>query len=408
MIVQDVQDVQAFPPLSLFKKIKLGLKKTKINIGYWFIRTMKVSEKELEPVPTIFNKIGNVLLKPFINKDLIPQILMGQFSFQAFRVGYELGLFKYLNQHRGATLTEIAQHLNIELYPAEILVLSLTGFKIIHNINGRYYNTAVTMVVTDNLDNKFNNFLPKYMNYAHHVLAQGIQYLEESIRQNKPVGLQKVFGETASDYYFELSKNQTANQYFVQHMSAFSQINAQRLASCKIFKRIEKLLDVGGSVGDVAISIAKENPNIHITVFDHPSVAEIATKNFQQAGLANNLNAVGGNILANPFPLNHDGVLFSHFIDIFSVQENKNFFKRAFDCLKSQGHIIVYTPVVNDDQTGPMVNCILGIYFLSLANGKGRFYSAAQITSWMKEVGFVQIQAQPLPSYEIILTAKKP
>jgi ubiquinone/menaquinone biosynthesis C-methylase UbiE len=369
---------------------------------------MKVSQRDLEPVPTIFTKIGDFLLKPFINKDLITHVLMGPFSFQVFRVSHELGLFDYLNKNPGTTLPHLSQQLNLEHYPLEILLSGLCSLKLVKKINHRYYNSAVTKIVTQDNSNKFTYFFPKYMEYAQHILLDGIRHLQESISENKPVGLQKIFGQNATDYYYELSKNTTANRFFAEHMSAFSQINATRLATLPLFNQIKSLLDVGGGVGSVALSIAEHHPELNITVFDHPSVAELANQKFRESEYSNRLNAIGGDVITNPFPEDFEGILFSHFIDIFSKEQNIDFFSRAFNALKRNGFIIVYTPVVNNEDTGPLVNSLLGIYFLALANGKGRFYSGLQISNWMKQTGFTQIKIHKLPSSEAIIIGMKP
>jgi len=405
MISQDL--AHNAPKTGFYKKCQTTFLEAKLKIGYWFIRKMKISKKELEPVPTLLNKLGNILLKPFINKDLVTHILMGPLSFQLFRVAHNLGLFDYLNTSPGATVDEIAKHLKIDNYPATIVLLGLTGLKILKKINNRYYNSVLVTILTEDKSNAFTHFFPKYMDYAHHILSHGIQHLQEAVVQNKPIGLNKVFGESATDYYYELSKNQQANDYFTQHMSAFSQINAERLSSLKIFTKMQSLLDVGGGSGNVAMSIAACNPGLHITVYDHPSVAEHANANFRDHGLSDRLNAIGADLLTNPFPHDYEGILFSHFIDIFSPEENKSFFQKAHTALKPNGKIIVYTPIVEDCETGPLVNCLLGIYFLCLANGKGRFYSSLQIKNWMQETGFSDIAIERLPSSEAIIIGKK-
>ncbi|MBA2654802.1 MAG: hypothetical protein H0U71_07020 [Gammaproteobacteria bacterium] len=228
-------------PTHLFKKMRSSFKKSKIRFSHWFVRTMDISNRELDPAPTFLNKIGDFILKPFINKDSMSQILMGQFSFQAFKVGYDLGLFNYLNDHPGSSLDDIARQLKTAHYPTEILLVGLAGLKLIKKIDDLYYNSAIAMIMTQKSANKFTNFYPKYMQYAHNVLSHGIQYLQESVVQNKPVGLHKMFGPQATDFYYELSKNEVANQHFVQHMSAFSEINAQRVASLPIFSKLTHL-----------------------------------------------------------------------------------------------------------------------------------------------------------------------
>lgn len=127
----------------------------KTLLGYWFIDTMQISQRELEPVPNFFNKIGNFLLKPFVNKDLMTQILMGPFSFQTFRVRHELGLFDYLNKNPGITLNQICENLHLEKYSAEILLLGLTALKLIKKIELRYYNTGLIKIITQDNSNKF-------------------------------------------------------------------------------------------------------------------------------------------------------------------------------------------------------------------------------------------------------------
>lgn len=400
MIKQDVFFLPFSKPINFFRKMR-------VYVGYWFIATLSISQRNLDPVPSIFNKIKECLLKPFFDKKSVTQILVGQFSFQLFRVAHELGLFDYLNAHPGATISEIAQALKIEQYPAEILLLGLCGLKVIKKIGNSYYISGIVKVITQDKNNKFTHFLPTYLQYMHHLIAPGINYLHESIINNSAIGLKKLFGNDAQDYYYELSKNETANEHFINHMSAFSQINAERLANHPVFAKINTLLDIGGSTGDVAISIAQKNPNLKITVYDHPSVAEAAEQNFKKNNLDLRLNAIGANILRSQFPENYEGILFSHFIDIFSPEENIEFFKRSIEALKSNGHIIVYTPVVNNSQTGPIVNCLLGTYFLCLANGKGRFYSCAQIASWMETVGFKKIKTSLLPSSEAIIVGIK-
>lgn len=397
------QDVFFLP----FSKIFNFFRKIKVYLGYWFIETLSISQRNLDPMPTIFSKIKEFLLKPFFDKKSITQILVGQFSFQLFRVAHELGLFDYLNAHPGSSIPEIAEALKIEHYPTEILMLGLCGLKVIKKIGNCYYSSGIVKVITQDKSNKFTHFLPTYLQYMHHLIAPGINYLHESITSNSAIGLKKLFGNDAHDYYYELSKNETANEHFINHMSAFSQINAERLANHPVFAKINTLLDIGGSTGDVAISIAQKNPNLKITVYDHPSIADVANQNFEKNNLDSRLSAIGGNILQNPFPENYEGILFSHFIDIFSPEENIAFFKRSFSALRSNGHIIVYTPVVNNNQTGPIVNCLLGTYFLCLANGKGRFYSCVQISTWMETAGFKKIKTSLLPSSEAIIVGVK-
>lgn len=67
------------------------------------------------------------------------------------------------------------------------------------------------------------------------------------------------------------------------------------------YAKIERLLDLGGGPGLVAIALAESQPRLQGVVFEYPATAEVAQKNIRQAGLEHRLKTVGGD-------LNHDEI----------------------------------------------------------------------------------------------------
>jgi hypothetical protein len=64
--------------------------------------------------------------------------------------------------------------------------------------------------------------------------------------------------------------------------------------------------------------------------------------------------------------------------------------------------------VVYDDESGPLAHGVLSSYFLCLADGRGRFYTAEQMAGFIREAGFVKPSREQLPRNEVALRAFKP
>jgi 2-polyprenyl-3-methyl-5-hydroxy-6-metoxy-1,4-benzoquinol methylase len=383
------------------------LRTMKMNFLYWVFNKIdgKVDLKKLEPVPSVFNKIQNFFLRPFVDRNALNRIILGPISFKLLCSGYETGLFQYLAKSPGATLQDISAHLKIDAYPADILLNGLEALKLVQkNRRSRYYNTLPSMLLVQDFNDAF---LAKLMDYMQHILSPAMTNLQQSITENKPAGLHKIFGTEAKDYYYELSKNADYNQYFTPFMSAFSQININAVATLPMFSKVNRLLDIGGNVGNLAISIAKHHPAINITVYDHPSTAATATQRFKENNWDMRLNAIGGDFLVDAFPAGYDCLLFAHVIDIFCEETNKKLFLKAFQSLAPQGQICVFTPIVHGDADNSFTYKVYNAYFLCLANGKGQFYQPDKIVNWIKEAGFANVNLEYLPCNEVIITGKK-
>src|SRR5258708_16238045 len=79
---------------------------------------------------------------------------------------------------------------------------------------------------------------------------------------------------------------------------------------------VKHFVDVGGGDATNIMTLAKRNPHIRATVFDLPSVCDIAKKNIEGSGMANRLGVVPGHCFKDDFPKDADCFLFSHFFTI--------------------------------------------------------------------------------------------
>jgi 1,4-dihydroxy-2-naphthoate octaprenyltransferase len=340
------------------------------------------------------------------HEDRLFAALGGAMSFQLLRAAHAVGLFRLLHQRPGLDRAAIAAALGLSPYPTEILLLGLVPLGLVAHVEGRYHNDPwLSGLLSGAAD---GDGLGKILTYLDQIVNPAMAHLEASVRENRPVGLSQLFGAGAQSFYGALAGDPERAACFQAAMAADTALNRDRVAASDVFAGHHRLLDVGGNIGELALAVAAHHPALRVTVLDFPAVAARARARFQAAGLAGRLDATGCDLRADAFPPGHDAVLFAHFLDIFSPAEVRRHLARAFACLPEGGAVLVFGSAMRDDERGPLTYGVLSAYFLCLADGEGRFYTARQTAEAMRAVGFVDVEKRRLPRGEILLRAFKP
>jgi methyltransferase len=168
------------------------------------------------------------------------------------------------------------------------------------------------------------------------------------------------------------------------------------------------LVDVGGGDGTNAIAFANRFPKLRVSIFDSPSVCEIAKHNIEVAGLTDRVDTVPGEIFSDPLPNGIDSILFSHMFTIWSAETNRALLAKIYDSLEPSGKLLIFNMMANDDDSGPISTALGSPYFLSIATGEGMLYSWKDYESWLEKIGFSRIdRIEGLPLDHGLLIATK-
>ena len=333
----------------------------------------------------------------------ISMLIFGSLFSQLYRSGMVLGLYDALDEREGQTINQLSDNLHIEYYPLGILLKSLEYAQVIIKIGDKYFNSpTVTFMALEKNERFFA--LRTTMEYFNHVVDPSFSVLPSSIRENKPKGLNKIFGEDCSNFYEAISEEPVTNKYFSDFMQGFTNLNKDEVTSETIFSECENLLDVGGNNGEIALALAKRNPKVMVTVLDFQEVIKLAKKRFEENKLTGRLKVCSGNALKE-IPTGYDCILLFHFIDIFSPEENKTILRNAYNALPEGGKICIFTPITYSKKRS--INDLMGNYFLNLANGKGAFYEVDNIVEWLENEKFVISSKKYYPFNEVFIVAKK-
>ena len=154
------------------------------------------------------------------------------------------------------------------------------------------------------------------------------------------------------------------------------------------FSQVRRLIDVGGGNGESAIILARKWGALRITIFDLPSVCSAARVQVTSAHLDDRIDTFAGDCFVEEFPADGDGVLFNHFLEIWSQERILHLLEKAYRVLPHQGQIFLVNLIQADDQTGPAEAAYTSAYFHALASGEGMVYTFNEYERWLREAGF--------------------
>ena len=312
----------------------------------------------------------------------------GHTAFQLLWAGVELGLFSLLSRTKNVTLGDVCSELALERQPARILLVGLTALKLIVKEGNEYRNAALTeqMLVTE----KEGSASP-ILGWQAHIVYPGLEDFVESLKKNENVGLRHFPGQ-GNTLYERLVNHPETETVFQEAMSALSSQANTHLLKVLDLADVNHLVDAGGGDGTNAIAFATRYPSLRVTIFDSPSVCEIAKEKIAEAGLSERINTWEGNFLSDPFPSGIDAVLYSHIFTIWSPENNLKLLRRTYSALDEGGRVLIFNMMANDDDTGPLSTALGSPYFLAIATGEGMLYPWKDYDKWLLEAGFGKSQ----------------
>lgn len=332
-------------------------------------------------------------MKDDLDMNGLALIAGGHSAFQLLWAGVKLNVFATLSKTPNLTKAEIAEKLGLAAQPARILLTGLTALRLIIKENERYRNAAIVerVGVPGSPDD-----MSAILGWQALIVYPGQVDFVESLRKHTNVGLSR-FPGSENNLYQRLAHDPELEKAFHDAMSSLSRSANMILAGAVKLGGIKHLVDAGGGDGTNAISLAKANSHLRITVFDAPSVCRLAQANFAKAGLSDRLGVHEGNLFATPFPQGIDAVLFAHMMTIWSLEKDTALLKRAYDALPPGGKVIVFNMMGSDGEDGPLTAALGSPYFLTIATGEGMLYSWREYEDCIRHAGFGQIERVVLP-----------
>ena len=191
-------------------------------------------------------------------------------------------------------------------------------------------------------------------------------------------------------------------------MATSQQFVAEDVLGAYDVARHRRLMDVGGGDGSFLRSAARRAPELALTLFDLPAVAETARPRFAAAGFAERVTVIGGSFSEEALPLGADLVTLVRIAHDHGDETVQNLLSAIHKALEPGGSILIAEPMAGDAQSAPMADAYFGFYLLAM--GKGRARTPSELIAMLTRAGFIEAQAiaTPRPLLTGLVHAKKP
>jgi len=156
-----------------------------------------------------------------------------------------------------------------------------------------------------------------------------------------------------------------------------------------------KVLDIAAGHGMYGITVAKNNPNVHVTAVDWPAVLEVAKENAQKFGVADRFAVRPGSAFDADLGAGYDYIFITNFLHHFDVPTNEKLLRRFHDALKPGGKAITVEFVPNADRVTPPMAAAFILVMLAHTDS-GDAYTFAEYEKMYQAAGFKSCVLQPV------------
>ena len=314
------------------------------------------------------------------------RIAFGPIIFQCARLLRDFGVLQALRTSRtGLTLEEIAARVDVPRYGLRVLLEGGLAADMLRAEGDKFLLSKTGACVLMDDATRVN------MDFVHDDCFQAMYYLEDSVRDGKPSGLHKVFGDWDTIYPALATLPDPARASWLKWDHYYSDA-AFPHALPIVFERPHRtLLDVGGNTGKWAVQCARYSPHVCVTILDLPGQAAAARKNVERAGLQGRIAIQSADFLDDfqGFPRGFDAIWMSQFLVCFAEVEVKRLLRQAAEAMGPESRLYILDTFWDRQDHEISTYCLQAssLYFTCLANGCSRMYKSSDIVTMAESSG---------------------
>lgn len=165
------------------------------------------------------------------------------------------------------------------------------------------------------------------------------------------------------------------------------------------------MLDVGGGSGAHSIGATNAWPHLKALVLDQEQICAMAREFIEKYALSDRISTQVADFFKDPFPpanLHFYGMIFHD----WPPEQCRSFARKSFESLPPCGRIVIHEMLFNDDRTGPFPVAAFNVDMLVAMPGQQ--YSGKELSQFLSEAGFREIEVKSTFGYWSIVTGVKP
>ncbi len=154
---------------------------------------------------------------------------------------------------------------------------------------------------------------------------------------------------------------------------------------------VTRMLDAGGGSGAYAMACVRARPGLDAVVFDLPEILPITRRYVEEAGLADRVTLVAGDLTTDDLGQDFDLVLVSSIVHSFPPEENRKLIAKTAHALRPGGQVVVRDFLMQEDRSGPLSSALFALNML-VGTEAGDTYTESEIRAWMEAAGLGDVR----------------
>ena len=298
----------------------------------------------------------------------------------ALRVALTIDLFEHLEQYTAPA--QLANVLDLEPFNTGYLLEMLWAQGLLErDEQGSRYRNGET--AKRYLRRSAGDYCGDALLFRHQVLRQAGQPLEQALRNGLPPAAAP--GPEMAQRWAEAARVQIAQEQLAVTVDVACAL-IERLPQAP---RLQRILDLGGGPGLVAIALARRLPDLHGTVFDFAETAAVAQENIARAGLEKRLGIIGGDLDLDDIGSGYDLIWCS---SVFHFAHDLDGLLRRLHAALNPGGVLVccHAEVPDDQQSAARVLP----YYLHMRMQGRHVLPGGELAERLRGAGFVGVRQQ--------------
>ena len=269
----------------------------------------------------------------------------------------------------------------------ERLLDGCVGLGLLEKLPGhRYANAAVASAY---LCRSSPHAMIGYILYSDEVLFRMWANLEDAVREGSHRWLQ-TFG-TDGPLFDQFFSNPESMRTFLLGMHGFGVLSSPRVVAAFDLSRFNKLVDLGGATGHLAVAACERYPQLRAAVFDLPPVVEFAREQVRLSPAADRIDFIPGDFFTADLP-EADLYAVGRILHDWSVEKIRRLLSKIFERLPAGGGLLIAEKLLAPDKHGPTAAHMQSLNMLICTEGKER--TLEEYSALLQEAGFREVRGQ--------------
>lgn len=318
-------------------------------------------------------------LPPIRGEAGLRQAVNGYRAGRVILSAFELGIFTALGDDERSAL-EVAGRAGVAPRAGERLLNALCVLGLVRQRGGRYRNSRLAR-------QRLVAGRTGYLAGLEHSAAQWRSWatLTEAVRRGTAVAVRPA-----------ARGDERRRRGFIAAMHERARLQAPRIVARLDLSRTERCLDIGAGSGAYAMALCRAKPALRVTAFDLPAVLELTREHVRREGLLRRVAFRAGDFHRGGFGAGYDLALLSAIVHMNGEEENRRLIARAAAALNRGGQLVVQDFIMDGGRTRPAAGAFFALNML-VSTARGDSYTAAEISSWMREAGLKRIRRVATP-----------